>query len=268
MYHLLQLEWMKFRNYRVFQIMVVCFVVLLPASILTVGNINQMPAELGSKETFFIFPSVWKYLSYSGNWLAFFFLGFLGVISITMEYTNKTLRQNIITGLSRNEVFFAKFIFLFSVSLAATFYLFICGLIIGFLHTETIYMSKVFQESRLIFQFFLLCMSYMTFGWLIGTFVRRTGLALFVYLAYTMFFEPIFRWAIHLRYFPGKSMHLYPLNAVEDLAPIPFGKIASQFLSENDFGLFLTPSVAVMASSVYLLVFLGLIWWRLQKTDL
>ncbi len=268
MYQLLQLEWMKFRKYRVFQAMVACFVILLPGSILTLTNINQIPTQLGSKEMFFIFPTVWKYLTYTGGWLAFFFLGFLGVIAITMEFTNKTLRQNVITGLSRAEVFFAKFLFLVSISFMATLYLFICGLVIGYLHTETIYISKVFQEYRLILQFFLLCISYMTFGWLIGTFIRRTGLALFVYLTYAMFLEPVFRWAFHLTYFPGKSMHLYPLNAIEDLAPIPFGKFAGEFLTENDFDLFLSPSVAVIASSIYLFLFLGLIWWRLQKADL
>jgi len=268
MYQLLQLEWMKFRKYRVFQIMAACFAILLPGTLMTLNNVGQIPSQLGSQEMFFIFPSIWKYICYIGNWLAFFFLGFLGVISITMEYTNKTLRQNIITGLSRGEVFLAKLLFILSISLAATIYLFICGLFIGYLNTETIYISKVFQEKQLIFQFFLMCVSYMSFGWLVGTFIRRTGLALFLYLTYIMFLEPVFRWAFHLSYFPGKSMHLYPLNAIEDLAPIPFGHFAAQFLSENDFDLFLPSSQALIASSVYLLIFLTLIWWRLQRADL
>lgn len=268
MLYFLRLEWMKFRYFRVFQIMIISFMILLPSALMVGKSINSIPPQLGSQEMFFIFPTVWKFLAYIGNWLAFFFLGFLGVLCITTEFANKTLRQNVITGLTRRDVFLSKFLFILGISAAATVYLIVCGLIIGAIHTETIYLSKVLEENGLIFRFFLMCLGYMIFGLLIGTLFRRTGLALFSYLTIAMFAEPVFRWVVHKRFIPGTSMHFYPLNALEDLTPIPFGDLPKQFIEENGFDLFLEPTTAAITVSVYSLLFLGLIYRKLQVSDL
>ena len=267
MLQLLQLEWMKFRHFRVFQVMIICFMVLLPGLLMIGKSINSLPPGFGSTDMFYIFPTVFNFLAYIGNWLAFFFLGFLGVLLVTIEFGNRTLRQNIITGLSRQDVFFAKLIFISAICLAATLFYILCGMIIGVLHTETIYFSKVIQEAALWGRFFLMCLGYMTFGYLIGVLVKRTGLALFIYLTAVMFLEPLLRYGIHQRLFPGKSMHFYPMNALEDLTPLPFGKMAEQFMQENDFEFFLTPGQASITSVIYLFLFLGIIYWRLQKMD-
>lgn len=268
MLYFLRLEWMKFRHYRVFQIMIAGFAILLPGILLAAKSITSIPPELGSTEMFFIFPTVWKYLAYIGSWLVFFFLGFLGVLSMTTEFANKTLRQNIITGLTRKEVFVSKFLSMLAISAASTIYLILCGLVIGAIHTETIYLSKVLEESGLIFRFFLMCLGYMIYGLLIGTLLRRTGLALFAYLTIAMFVEPVFRWAVHKSILPGSSMHFYPLNALEDLAPIPIGEIPRQFMEENGFDFYLDPTIAAITVSVYSLLFLTWIYRKLQTSDL
>ncbi len=267
MLHLLKLEWLKVRKYRTFQVMAIFYIILLPACLLITKTFNQVPEDLLSKDSLYMFPTIWGYLGYIGNWLVFFFLGFLSVIIVTAENGNRTFRQNIITGLSRNEFFIAKILFILTICFAATLYYVLVGLAIGFTNTDTIYFSKIFQEWDLIPRFFLMCLGYMSFGFFLGVLIKRTGIALFIYLIYIMFIESVFR-GIHLYYFQNKSMHFYPMNANEDLVPIPFAEIAKQFIKENDFSLFLEPSQAAITVCIYTSIFLFIAYRKIKYSDI
>lgn len=267
MLHLLKLEWLKVRKYRIFQVMTVFYMILLPAILLVTKTFKSIPEELVSKESLYMFPAVWGYLGYIGNWLTFFFLGFLSVIIVTVENSNRTYRQNIITGLSRSEYFKGKVIFILTICLMATLYYALVGLAIGFANTDTIYFSKIVQEIDLIPRYFLMCVGYMSFGFFLGVMIKRTGIALFIYLIYIMFIESVIR-GIHMYYVRNISMHLYPMNANEDLVPIPFAKFAEQFLKENEFSLFLEPSVAAITVCIYTSIFLFFAYRKIKYSDI
>ncbi len=267
MLHLLKLEWLKVRKYKIFRVMVIFYLVLLPACLLITKTFKYIPEELVSRESLYMFPTVWGYLGYIGNWLTFFFLGFLSVIIVTMEHSNRTFRQNIITGLSRNEFFKAKIVFILTISLLATLYYLLVGLGIGFTNTDTIYFSKIVQEAHLIPRFFLMCIGYMSFGFFLGVLIKRTGIALFIYLVYIMFIESVLR-GIHMYYIRNISMHLYPMNANEDLVPIPFAKLAEEFLRENQFSLFLEPHQAALTVCFYTSIFLFFAYRKIKYSDI
>lgn len=269
MLHLLQLEWKKQKSFILFKVLIASYVVLLP-SVLMIGKKIQfekgMPFD--PQKVFFEFPTVWNWLGYAGNWLIFFILGFMAVLSITSEHANRTLRQNVITGLHRGEFFRSKLLFLLFIGGAATLYYALCALAIGTLNTDIIYLSTVFKEWGTIPRYFLMSVGYMTFGLMVGVLVKRTGIALFVFLGYAMFLEPVLRWAVHFRFIKNKSMHFYPLNAFEDLCPVPFAKLAEGFVKENNFSLFLSPTEAAVASSVFICLFLWVSYRRLKTSDL
>ena len=267
MFHLLKLEWLKLKKYNIFRVMVIFYVILLPACLLVTKTFNHIPEDLVSRESLYMFPTVWGYLGYIGNWLSFFFLGFLSVIIVTFENSNRTFRQNIITGLSRNEFFAAKVLFILTICLAATMYFALVGMAIGFTNTETIYFSKVVQEINLIPRFFLMCLGYMSFGFFLGVLIKRTGIALFIYLIYIMFIELILR-GIHFYYIRNWTMQIYPMNAVEDLVPIPFSKIAEGFLKENEFSLFLDPGLAAILVCIYTAIFLFFAYRKIKYADI
>lgn len=267
---LIKLEWMKWKGYRPFQVLVILYIIGLPSMLLTLKSFNRVPAEVMSKDIFFVFPSIWQYLGYMGNWLCFFIFGFMGALMITNEVKNKTLRQNIITGLSRREFYLGKLSTIFLVSTLATIYFFLVGFTTGFMHTETIYWAKVWQEISLVFRYWLMTMSYMTIGFFIGTLIKKTGLALFIYLAYTFFLEKLIRYAVHAKIASNKSIHYYPMNATSDLVPFntPFNNMAEDFLEQNDYSIFLPPTEAVIVTAIYLVLFSGLSYWLLQRRDL
>jgi ABC-2 type transport system permease protein len=268
MLFLFNLEWKKLYQLTAFRIFMAFYLLLLPSILLTGKQLKDLPPPLYTNEVFFMFPTVWQYLGYIGNWLCFFFFGFLAIIMVTTEYSNKTMRQNIITGLSRKQYFLSKFYFTVGISLFATLYFTLCALIIGFFNTEVIYWHKVWQYGDYIPRYFLMCLSYMTFGLLLGFLIRRTGLAMFLYLAYIMFVEQILRWGVHFQLFKHESMHFYPMNATEDLIPLPFTEMADEFISSYGFNIYIQPTAAMITVAIYVALFLFLAYNRIKSADL
>ena len=270
MLHLLQLEWLKLKDFTPFKVISVLYLVLLPLLLMTgkaivPEGVDDMPLSVTSA---YQFPDVWSWLGYEGNWLVFFLLGFLSVLMITTEFGNKTLRQNIITGMGRGEFFWSKVFFVLAVSLAATLWYFLSGVLIGAIYTDTFYWSVFTKKLDLVPRYFLMCIGYMSIGLLIGTLVRRTGIALFLYLCYGMFIENILRYLIHGQIVMNKSIHFYPVNVLEDLTPLPFSDMAGGFMSENGFALFLEPWEATVGAAVFSGLFLYLVYTLLRRSDL
>jgi len=271
MLHLLELEWKKQKDFILFKILLIAYAVFLPGALM-IGK--KIPVMEGGANMFnpqvmlFHFPTVWDWLGYTGNWLVFFVLGFLGVLLITNEHTYRTLRQNIITGLHRREFLLSKVYFMLAICLAFTAYYSLCAIVIGSLHADTLYFTTIFLNWDMMPRYLLMCLGYMSFGLLVGVLVKRTGIALFVYLTYAMFLEPVLRWALHLRLLKNKSMNFYPLNSFEDLCPVPFTQQAESFLKENDFTMFLSPLEAVVSSCVYIALFIFIAYKRLENSDL
>ncbi len=229
----------------------------------------SFPDEFGNGDLFFMFPEVWRYVAYLGGWLCFFFLGFLAVLLISMEHNHRTLRQNIINGLTRKEFVLGKIGFIITISLLATIYYILVCLVIGFFNTQTVYMSEVTDQIMMIPRYFLMCFGYMSFGLMVGSLIKRTGIALFVYIAYTMFIELFLRYGIHMKMFgSNKTVHYYPLNAIEDLTPMPIMDMAKNFMRENGFEMSLSPTEAIVISCIWILIFLTIVYNRFIKSDL
>ncbi len=268
MLYLLRLEWKKLNKQIAFRLFVIFYVLMLPSILLTAKRLGDLPPPLMTNEVFFIFPTVWEYLGYIGNWLCFFFFGFMAIISVTTEYSYRTMRQNIITGMSRRQYFLGKLYWILAVSLFAALYYALCGFVIGFFSTETIYWHKVWQNADYIPRYFLMCFGYMSFGLFLGLLIRKTGLALFLYISYIMFLELVLRWGVHLQLFEHRSMHFYPMNATEDLVPIPMLDMADEFISKYGFSIYLQPGEAAVATLVYSSLLLYLAYRRVVYSDL
>ncbi|MEO1711738.1 MAG: ABC transporter permease, partial [Bacteroidota bacterium] len=139
--HLLHLEWLKLKQHRGFRVLVLMYLVLLPTLILIGKRLPDLPPPLVSAEAIYQFPGIFVYLGYEGNWLCFFLMGFLGVLFVTQEYSYKTLRQNIITGLSRRDYFLSKLYFMLTICLLATLYYTIVAFGYGLTHTPDLFAS-------------------------------------------------------------------------------------------------------------------------------
>ncbi|NNF33441.1 MAG: ABC transporter permease subunit [Saprospiraceae bacterium] len=287
--HLLKLEYIKFRYSAIIKFLLLLFVVLFPFLILGGKDIFvNVPPPLPSNSVFYEFPTVWEYQGYIGNWLLFFFVGFIGIFIVTNEVTFKTLRQNIITGLTRQEYFMGKLLMIITLAIISTIIYAVSSIIIGLIHTPGADMALIFDNNWSITKFFLMAMGYLSFGLFIGFLIRRSGLATFFYLAYIMFLEPIIKWSIFgvlnwdtlqdvVDSGPEGGVSVYnfvnylPMNVIEDLHPNPFFRFPDNFLKGNDdinYDILITHEAAIIGSVIYISLFIFLAYKSFMSRDI
>ncbi|MFK8009215.1 MAG: hypothetical protein AB8H03_22835, partial [Saprospiraceae bacterium] len=104
-------------------------------------------------------------------------------------------------------------------------------------------------------RYFLMRFGYMSLGLFFGMLVRRTGFDVFIFLAYGGFLVQVLR-GIHMYYLESRTVLFYPVNAIEDLTPIPFPDIANDMIREMDFNPFLTSGEAMITVTIYTALFL------------
>ena len=110
MIKLLTLEWNKFKDNSVVRLLFFIYLFIFPILMLIFKDDNVIPqTPFFDPKDIFRYPGIWEWLGYIGNWMVYFILGFLIVYIISIEVTYKTMRQNIITGLTRTDYFISKF---------------------------------------------------------------------------------------------------------------------------------------------------------------
>ena len=111
----LQIEWLKLKNYKTFIRLASLYFILLLLILSSVKLLLSWMASAGAEFEgispdiipFYNFPDVWQNLTYLASYLKFF-LAFIVIISVTNEYSYRTIRQNIIDGMSPPEFLIAK----------------------------------------------------------------------------------------------------------------------------------------------------------------
>ncbi len=228
----------------------------------------KIPAFLPGRSVFYQFPGVWDYLGYAGNWMVFFFLGVMVIYIVTLEVTHKTMRQTIINGMTRRSFFISKLLVVLILSLIATLYYTISACIFGIINSPSVSVTEVFDNDFAIPRFFLMSISYLSFALVVGFLLKRSGVAVFVYISYIMFIEPMLR-RIHGWILGGNLSQYYPMNVTEDLVPNPFFKYA-EFLEQMDGPKFSlnSPTEAVIGTVIFVVLWTIGIYSIFAKRDL
>ena len=138
MIRLLQLELQKLILNRTSKILIfisfilpLCVIVLSAIKINFFGFFTLELGELG----IFNFPIVWHITTYFSALFKFFF-AIVVVSMIGNEYSNKTLKQNLIDGLSKREFILSKFYTIVFFSIISTVIIFILSLVLGLLYSN------------------------------------------------------------------------------------------------------------------------------------
>lgn len=259
---LLQLEWQKYKSNALFRLIAFSYLLFLPTVLLLGKKISIPDNPIFNREAFFVFPTIWKYLGYVGNHITFILLGFLGIMLVTHEFQYKTVRQSMLNGMSRLNFYWSKVQFMVVIAIVSALYFLIVGVVIGQISTTG--EETMWPGINVIFRYGLMSFAYMFFGFVFGLFIRRPGISLICYFGYTYIVEMLIRYQIHGKVLKGDSMNYYPLNAAEDLMPIPIPK----GLSGGDVPVVLSPNEAIMITLLYLALFgiISIFWFR--RSDL
>jgi ABC-type transport system involved in multi-copper enzyme maturation permease subunit len=229
MIRLLQIEFIKLWNNRASKVLIISYFVLLTSIALVaaikfdIGPIKFHLAEIG----IFNFPYIWHF----NTFITAFFKLFLAIVIVSMmanEYSNKTIKQNLIDGLSKKEFILSKFLTVVTFSLVSTLFVFIVSLILGIAYSDFNEVSIIFSDLEFILAFFVKLMGFFSFCLFLGILVKRSAFAL-GFLIIWQIFEGIARGLMRWKLFDGDTtdavMGFFPLQSMFNLIKEPFTRL-------------------------------------------
>jgi len=228
MLRLLKIEIAKNKSYRTFWILIgIYFTFLLATTLSGMEALKWLAAkgaELGDfdimKVPLYHFPDIWQNLTFVAQYFRFL-IGIFIIISITNEFSYKTIRQNVIDGLSRADFITSKVLFILGFSLIATVVVLFIGLGMGSIYSPESEMRFIVKHIDFVGAFFLATLNYLLLVMTIGLIVKKAGLAIVILIIY-----PAFEWILKIP-LPHNLEYLtefLPYSALSNLIDIPFPK--------------------------------------------
>lgn len=231
MKRLFLIEFDKLRANRSSRILISVYFILLTSIALIaaikfdIGPIKFNLAEQG----IFDFPYIWHFNAFMGA----FFKIFLAVVIVSMtanEYSNKTLKQNLIDGLSKREFLHSKWIMVIFLAGISTLFIFLVSLILGLIYSNYNEVSIIVQDLEYLLAYFIKLVAFFAFCLFLGTAIKRSAFAL-GFLGVWQMFEGIcyglLLWKSPSWLNAEDVYRLFPLNAMSNLVPEPFSKLSA-----------------------------------------
>jgi hypothetical protein len=166
-----------------------------------------------------MFPTVWQTVAWMSS-LLLYFPGILMIMLMTNEFTFKTHRQNIIDGLSRQQFIGVKILLIVILAVIIAVLNFLTALNFG------LKSGKPFSTSGMeyIGYSFLQALTYMFFALLLAVLLRRSGLAIIIFILYGVVFEWLISATLTFNLKAAPYSYFLPLQTSDVLIPAPFGK--------------------------------------------
>jgi ABC-2 type transport system permease protein len=265
---LLRIEWLKFKYYRTFWILLLISVVSIPAFNYVIYDVtdNSFPkingkSFLGSP---FGFPEVWQTVAWNSS-LLLLIPAILIITLTTNEFTYKTHRQNIIDGWSRSQFINVKLLEVLIFSLFISIIVFITTLVFGHYGSKPQAGVSIFHEMRFSGFFFVEMISYSLIAFLIGMLVKRAGLAMgvfFIYMIMEQFIVAILRNKYKISW-----VDYFPQEVTDMRIPQPFGRKLLSSPDKVKIWESHIPAYLVIAA-VYVILYCVITNWKYRKSDL
>ena len=236
MLRILNIEWLKIKHSKAFWIMfglfALCYTLtgILSKTVIDF-MINKGPKEMRSfLDTglpIFDFADIWHNLAYLGG-LFKWILAFIIIISITNEFSFRTIRQHIIDGLSKAQFLQTKLSLIVALSLINVILIFILGLVLGLLYAPVHHFSDIFQNIVYLPLVFVEIIGFLCLAMLFAIIIRKTGFTLVLFTLYTLFIENFI--TAYFYYNLKWPIWYFPFRSVNNLIHFPFSKYVLQYV--------------------------------------
>src|SRR6185437_3626469 len=152
---LLRLEYIKYSRSNTFYIFIGLFMAIIVLSEISTAGLG---GKAGMK---FGFPEAWTNLLYTASWMNFF-IGIIVLISITTEYQFRTMRQHVVDGLDKKDVYIAKYLYAVTLALFAVIFVAITIIIISNSYAEAGGDKNIFNGMEALARYFIQLMGYIS----------------------------------------------------------------------------------------------------------
>ncbi len=175
------------------------------------------------------FPHVWNFITWIGGFYNLTLV--LLVIMLTcLEFNNRTYKQQVIFGLSRDELFYQKIILAFILSVYVVILSFGTIMASGLIYSYKITLSIIFERSYILLNAFIQTFTWLMTGVLFALIFKNMILSVLVFGFYRVILEPILR-----NLASDEASWFFPTKFITKLTPEPdVLKIVEEKLKTTD----------------------------------
>jgi ABC-type transport system involved in multi-copper enzyme maturation permease subunit len=278
MLRLLQIELQKLKYNKSAKIIsivyfaLICFIALIVSIEFNFGGVKFRVADQG----IFNFPYIWHF----NTWMAAILKIFLAIVIVSMmanEYSYRTLKQNLIDGLSKKEFVLSKFLTVISYALASTIFVFVISMILGLIFSDYNEIGIIFSDMEYLVAYFIKLTGFFSLCLFLGVLVKRSAFAI-GFLVIWWIVEMIIFLLMKFQFFKDTDIaenvsQFFPLSAMANLIVEPFTRLGAVQSAASQLGEELTKSydVQILNLGIVLIWTALFIYWSyaiLKKRDL
>jgi ABC-2 type transport system permease protein len=272
MLRLLRIEWLKYRQFKLFWIIYFLYllfmVIFISSGVFILDFFEQKGMNFGkispSMIPIYDFPDIWQNITYFAGYFQFI-MAFIVIIFITNEYSYRTIRQNVIDGLSRSQFLTAKISFIFLLCFVNIIVLFINGLILGLMYSSVTEFKFIIEGVEFIPAFGIALFAYSLFAFFVGMLFKRSGVSIILFAIYTLFAEPFITLILqnhpNVSGFFSRLSDFLPMEAINNLIHNPLPRYIlreiQNYIAWSEFSILLG----------YVVVFIWASYSLLKKRD-
>jgi hypothetical protein len=266
MIRLLKIDYKKLKDYRTFWVLIILYFATM--GLVTSSGMEFLKWLVSKGADFdkvdilriplYHFPDIWQNLTYVSLYFELV-LAIVIIVSVTNEFSYKTVRQNIIDGMDRKDFLASKIMMVLVLSLASTLFVFLIGLTTGLIYTPESEMRFMLTGIEFIPAYFMAIFSYLMLVLLFSIWIKRAGLAIGI-----VFIYPAMEYALGAS-LPNNLDFIIPYlpqHAINTLIKVPFQRYL--FMEIQDY----VDPVAVLVVCTYIVLFTVLAYRNLVKRDL
>lgn len=204
---------------------------ILPFTVLILSSIKInffgfFSLELGELGIF-NFPIIWHITTFFASYFKLFF-AIVVVSMIGNEYSNKTIKQNLIDGLSKKEFILSKFYTIVFFSLISTILIGVASFLIGLYYSSYTEASIIFRETEYLLAYFVKLVGFFSLCLFFAMLLKRSAFALaFLFILYIV--EWLVFWGAYEAFgntdSAWKVKNFLPLESMYKLIDQPFQRI-------------------------------------------
>jgi ABC-2 type transport system permease protein len=281
MFRLLNIEFHKLKHNRASKVLSIIYfglltsIALIAAIKFDIGPIKFHLADQG----IFNFPYIWHFNTYMASLFKFFLL--LVIVSmVANEYSNKTLKQNLIDGLSKKEFILSKFYTVIVFAAISALFVFVTSLLLGLFYSDYNELAIIFSDLDYLIAFFVKLVGFFSFGLFLGILVKRSAFAVGAMVIW-LIIESMFKGYLFYLFRGGDNtfesvnniMQFLPLEAMSNTIKEPFSRLGAVRSVANQIGEQITKDFSVQFTDliivlVWTAIFIYLSYALLKKRDL
>lgn len=212
----------------------------------------------------FNFPLIWHINTWIAATVKFFLL--LVIVSMTAnEYSYKTLKQNLIDGISKKEFIISKFLTVALFALVSTIFVFVVSLVLGLMYSDYTEIQIVFSDMQYILAFFIKLLGFFSFGLFAGILVKRSAFTVGAMVVWWII-ENIVKLIILITMASSgkpelageaisKVLRYFPFESMGNLIKFPFTRIGAVKSIANQVGEEITTNYNLQLIDVAIVLF-------------